>query len=91
MDKTPREAALCGCVIWVLAEGAAAYEEDVPLPSRYRCASRAELTRNLAQSLASEQCYAEDYAAQATYRQWVYTAPARFKAGVAKLVEACGG
>ena len=34
MDRLPREAALAGCIVVTNREGAAQYEEDVPLPSR---------------------------------------------------------
>ena len=36
MDRLPREAALAGCCVVTNCEGAAQYEEDLPLPSRYK-------------------------------------------------------
>jgi hypothetical protein len=36
MDRLPREAALAGCCVVTNKEGAAKYDEDVPLPSRYK-------------------------------------------------------
>lgn len=36
MDRLPREAALAGCCVVTNRENAANYDEDVPLPSRYK-------------------------------------------------------
>lgn len=36
MDRIPREAALAGCVIVTNRKGSAAFEQDVPIPSRYK-------------------------------------------------------
>lgn len=36
MDRLPREAALCGCVVITNREGAAGFAEDVPIPDEYR-------------------------------------------------------
>lgn len=36
MDRLPREAALAGCCVVTNKEGAAKYDEDVPLPVRYK-------------------------------------------------------
>lgn len=36
MDRLPREAALCGCIIITNRTGAAAFDEDIPIPGRYR-------------------------------------------------------
>jgi len=36
MDRLPREAALAGCVVITNAEGAAGYEEDVPIPGEFK-------------------------------------------------------
>jgi hypothetical protein len=36
MDRLPREAALAGCVVITNREGAAANDEDVPLPTRFK-------------------------------------------------------
>ena len=36
MDRLPREAALAGCCVVTNREGAAKYDEDVPLPLRYK-------------------------------------------------------
>lgn len=36
MDRLPREAALAGCLVITNAEGAAGYEEDVPVPADYK-------------------------------------------------------
>jgi hypothetical protein len=39
MDRLPREAALCGCVVVMHREGAAQYQEDVPLKDKYKVAA----------------------------------------------------
>ena len=36
MDRLPREAALAGCVVLTNREGAANFNEDVPLPSEFK-------------------------------------------------------
>ena len=36
MDRLPREAALAGCVVITNREGAANFDEDVPLPSEFK-------------------------------------------------------
>jgi hypothetical protein len=36
MDRLPREAALAGCLVVTNMEGAASYQEDVPLPAKYK-------------------------------------------------------
>src|ERR1035441_3224362 len=46
MDKTPREAAVNGCVVWVLASGAAEHYYDAPLDSRFRCLTTEILVRS---------------------------------------------
>ena len=35
-DRLPREAALAGCIVITNMEGAAYYEEDVPIPKQYK-------------------------------------------------------
>jgi len=39
MDRLPREAALAGCVVITNREGAADYDEDVPLPNEFKIKS----------------------------------------------------
>ena len=36
MDRLPREAALAGCIVITNREGAAAHDEDVPLPPEFK-------------------------------------------------------
>jgi hypothetical protein len=36
MDRLPREAAMAGCIVITNKEGAAYYDEDVPIPSQYK-------------------------------------------------------
>ena len=36
MDRLPREAALCGCIVITNMQGAACYEQDVPIPDEYK-------------------------------------------------------
>ena len=36
MDRLPREAALSDCIVITNREGAAGYEEDVPLPKKFK-------------------------------------------------------
>jgi hypothetical protein len=40
-DRIPREAALAGCCILVAERGSAAYEEDMPIPAKYKIDQRA--------------------------------------------------
>lgn len=35
-DRFPREAAICGCIVVTGRRGAAAYDEDIPIPDKYR-------------------------------------------------------
>ena len=86
MDKTPREAAVNGCVVWVLASGAAEHYYDAPLDSRFRCLTTEILVSHLRMSLQSEERYHEDFAAQGEYRDWIRDAPARFDKGVLDLI-----
>ena len=39
MDRLPREAALAGCVVITNCEGAANFQEDLPLPSEFKFGS----------------------------------------------------
>jgi hypothetical protein len=86
MDRTPREAAVNGCVVFVLREGAAEYYEDVPLPQRFVCDSQNAIKEALLSSYKSEEQYQKDFAAQREYREWLRGAPKRFEAGVDKLL-----
>ena len=36
MDRLPREAALCGCIVITNMQGAAFYNDDVPIPAEYK-------------------------------------------------------
>ena len=36
MDRLPREAALCGCIVITNKQGAAFYQEDVPISEEYK-------------------------------------------------------
>ena len=36
MDRLPREAALAGCIVLTIGEGAANFDKDVPLPPQFK-------------------------------------------------------
>lgn len=86
-DRLPREAALLGCVVITNREGAAAYDEDVPLPAGLK------LEKWDADSLAKAVVHAFEHHAAlvqalAPYRAWIAAAPARFAAEVRAFVQA---
>lgn len=86
MDRLPREAALAGCLVVTNREGAAQYDEDVPLPAKYKVLKfDPEAVHKLLKDLLanSETCNAE----LEEYRTWIRGQKERMKACVANLVE----
>ena len=70
MDRLPREAALAGCVVITNREGAANFDEDVPLPSEFKFD---EFNVDKIFSLIKECCTKhEDYANKMDkYKSWI--------------------
>ena len=70
MDRLPREAALAGCVVLTNREGAANFEEDVPLPSEFKFA---KFNVDVIASKLKECCNKhEEYGAKMkSYKEWI--------------------
>jgi hypothetical protein len=85
-DRGPKEAAVNGCVIFVLRQGAADVRADVPLPERFVCNTLAELESRLASSLGNVQQYYTDFNDQREYREFIRGDKDRFEACVTNLL-----
>ncbi len=76
MDRLPREAALAGCVVITNREGAANFDDDVPLPSIFKFA---QFNVDKICSLIKESCTKHGEYANANaktkklekYREWI--------------------
>ena len=80
MDRLPREAALAGCIVITNREGAAKYDEDVPLPSQFKFSI---FDVNKIYTLLKECCSKhDDHVKQMKeYKDWIL--------GQEKLMEIC--
>ncbi len=70
MDRLPREAALAGCVVVTNRDGAANFNEDVPLPAEFKFRT---FDSNRIYTMLKECCNNhEEYAAKMKpYREWI--------------------
>lgn len=71
MDRLPREAALAGCVVITNAEGAAQYDEDVPIPADYKIRKFDvdRIHRLLRSCLDDDESKVNDFN---PYREWIF-------------------
>ena len=85
MDRLPREAALAGCVVITNREGAANFEEDLPLPYAYKFD---QFDVEKIYSLIKECCTKHDEYANKmdTYKSWILGQRAQMKACVDEIV-----
>lgn len=86
MDRLPREAALAGCLVVTNQEGAAQYDEDVPLPAKYKVKvfdpeAIHKLLKDLLENVEARNSDLEDY------RAWIRGQKEGMKVCVANLVE----
>lgn len=69
MDRLPREAALAGCVVITNAEGAAQYDEDVPIPADYKIRKfDVDRIHRLLRSCLNDESKVNDFD---PYREWI--------------------
>lgn len=69
MDRLPREAALAGCFVITNAEGAAQYEEDVPIPAEYKIRKfDVDRIHRLLRSCLDDESKVKDFD---KYRAWI--------------------
>ena len=79
MDRLPREAALAGCFVITNAEGAAQYEEDVPIPEEYKIRKfDVDRIHRLLRSCLDDESKVKDFK---DYREWI--------GGQAKRMDGC--
>ena len=71
MDRLPREAALCGCLVITNSEGAAANSKDVPIPSGYKL-KEFDVERACALLRKSLEEYEERKKDFDGYREWIH-------------------
>ena len=86
MDRLPREAALAGCLVVTNMEGAAFYEQDVPLPAKYKVrkfdpAAINKLLKDLLDNAEERNKDLDEY------RSWIRGQKERMKECVHTLVE----
>lgn len=79
MDRLPREAALAGCFVITNAEGAAQYEDDVPIPAEYKIRKfDVDRIHRLLRSCLDDESKVKDFD---QYREWI--------GGQAKRMDGC--
>eukprot|EP00574_Skeletonema_japonicum_P000216 CAMPEP_0201741210 /NCGR_PEP_ID=MMETSP0593-20130828/46697_1 /ASSEMBLY_ACC=CAM_ASM_000672 /TAXON_ID=267983 /ORGANISM="Skeletonema japonicum, Strain CCMP2506" /LENGTH=526 /DNA_ID=CAMNT_0048235539 /DNA_START=1 /DNA_END=1581 /DNA_ORIENTATION=- len=85
MDRLPREAALAGCVVITNREGAANFDDDVPLPSIFKFA---QFNVDKICSLIKECCTKHDEYAKKLekYRAWILDQRVQMKACVDGMI-----
>lgn len=87
MDRMPREAAACGCVVYVLAEGAGAFFEDCPLPDEFRLPTLEALRGALVQALSEgDEGYRRRWEAQRYYRKFAREMKPKFISEVQNFI-----
>jgi hypothetical protein len=86
MDRLPREATLARCVVITNREGAANFEEDVPLPSEFKFA---QFDVDKIYSLIKECCTKHDEYAKKMdkYKLWILAQRVQMKSCVDGLVD----
>lgn len=89
MDRLPREATLAGCIVLTNREGAANFDQDVPLPKEFKFAS---FDVDNIYSMLKDCCFDDvkykEYAEKmAPYRDWILGQECRMRVCVDKLIE----
>ena len=70
MDRLPREAALCGCIIITNGEGSAGFPQDYPIPNEYRIRTfDVDVIHDLLNKSLNE--YEERRGSFDEYREWI--------------------
>jgi hypothetical protein len=88
MDRLPREAALAGCVVLTNREGAANYNEDVPLPSEFKFAFDADKIYSVLKVICNDSVKFDEYALKMQkYKDWILGQELRMRVCVDRLVE----
>lgn len=85
MDRLPREAALAGCVVITNREGAANFDDDVPLPSEFKFA---QFNVDKICSLIKDCCAKhDDYAKKLEkYKEWILDQRVQMKVCVDAMI-----
>ncbi len=91
-DRVPREAAMAGCCIITNRRGAAAYQEDVPIPEKYKLDdSSADFSLRFRQLVMeidrNFERHSEEFDA---YRDWIRQEPVRFRKNLVTIFGASG-
>lgn len=85
-DRIPREAAMSGAVVVVARRGAAVYDEDMPIPERYKLPARTASIPALKVLIEDVfEHYEEHAAAQSRYRDAIAAEPAAFEEQVDRV------
>jgi len=86
MDRLPREAALAECIIITNTEGAAKFEQDVPIPSKYKMK---EFKVDAIHALLNESLknYTERVKDFSDYRKWINSQEERMDTCVKTFLE----
>jgi hypothetical protein len=86
MDRLPREAALAGCAVVTNRAGAAGFEEDVPLPGKYKLKEfDVDAIHRLLVDLKEN--FEERTGDYDEYRSWIQSQPERMELCVDKLLD----
>lgn len=88
MDRLPREAALAGCVVFTNVEGAANFNEDVPLPSEFKF--RSFDVGKICTTLRDCCCvyhHAEYVEKMKPYREWILGQEQQMKVCVDRFID----
>jgi hypothetical protein len=91
-DRIPREAASCGCCVVTNRKGSAAFEQDVPIPDKYKFSDVHSQYADV-ELLLKDICanYAEHVKQFENYRQSIKAEKARFSSEVKRFIEVCEG
>ena len=86
MDRLPREAALAGCVVITNREGAAGFNEDVPLPSEFKFQS---FTVDKIYAMLKDCCnkHGEYVTKMESYKKWILGQEKQMEVCVDRLVD----
>jgi len=89
MDRIPREAALAGCIVLTNREGAANFDEDVPLPSMFKIKNfdADEIFTILKDCCFNDAKYEEFKAMIEPYRNWIVNQHTQMRVCVDRFME----
>jgi hypothetical protein len=86
MDRLPREAALANCIVITNREGAAGFENDVPIPEDYKIGDF-DVQRIHKLLMECIQSYEEKKLDFDTYREWIASQEDQMKICVSELID----